>query len=49
MGQYYTTVRLTDTGAAVRLGQVNDMVSRQDDVNAGHDCPVANIARALGS
>ncbi len=49
MGEYHTTVRLTDKGVDVRLGQVNFMVSRRDDVNAGHGCPVAYIAGALGS
>lgn len=49
MDEYHTTVRLTDNGADVRLGQVNFSVSRRDDINAGHGCPVAHIAGALGS
>ena len=49
MGEYHTTVRLTDKGADVRLGQVDFMVSRRDEITAGHSCPVAYLAGALGS
>ncbi len=49
MGEYHTTVRLTEKGADVRLGQVDFMVSRRDETTAGHGCPVAYLAGALGS
>ncbi|MBC2710936.1 MAG: hypothetical protein HGJ94_08055 [Desulfosarcina sp.] len=49
MGEYYTTARLTDKGADVRLGQVNFMASRRDGTGNGHGCPIEYIAGALGS
>jgi hypothetical protein len=49
MGEFHTTVRLTNTGADVHLGHVNFLVARRDDIKAGHSCPVAYITGALGS
>jgi hypothetical protein len=49
MGEYNATVRLTDSVADVRLGQGGFKVSRRDDINTDHGCPVAYIAGALGS
>jgi hypothetical protein len=49
MDEYYTTVRLSDKGADVRLGQVNFIVSRRDGIGTGHGCPMAYMAGALGS
>jgi len=49
MGEYHTTVRLTDNNAAVRLGQVNFTVSSCEDTREGCGCPIEYVATALGS
>jgi hypothetical protein len=49
MGEYYATVRLTDSSAAVRLGQENFIVSPREGIGAGGGCPLAYVVTALGS
>lgn len=49
MDEYYTTVRLSDKGADVRLGRVNFRVFRRDGIEAFDGCPISYIAGALGS
>jgi hypothetical protein len=49
MDEYYTTVRLSDKGADVRLGHLNFMVFRRDGIEVVHGCPIAYVAGALGS
>jgi hypothetical protein len=49
MGEYHTIVRLTDKGAAVRLGQVDFTVSPRDGAGVGRGCPIEYMATALGS
>ena len=49
MGEYYATIRLTDKGAAVRLGQVDFTVSTRDGTKVGRGCPIEYMATALGS
>jgi hypothetical protein len=49
MDEYYTTVRLSDKGADVRLGRVNFRAFRRNGIETFDGFPISYIAGALGS
>jgi hypothetical protein len=48
MGEYSATVRLTDEGADIRLGQARFWMTGANSAGTGHGCPVSHLAGALG-
>jgi hypothetical protein len=46
MDEYYTTVRLSDKGADVRLGRLDFRAFRRDGIETVRGCPIAYMAGA---